>query len=76
MGSVHLQRGRKKDVEESEDATRLLAAETAKRENSTVMELLRKDGSNATLKAAKTIAALATSFEQAVSKNGELMKKR
>lgn len=43
MDNMCLQRDRKKAVEEKKKAVRLLAVEKTKRENSTVIEQLKKD---------------------------------
>lgn len=65
LNNIRLQQHRKKAVEEKKEVAWLSAAGIAKRENSVVVEQLKKEFSAITMEAHKQIGALVASLERA-----------
>lgn len=74
--NIRLKRVRKKAVEKKEGVTRLLAAERAKRENSALVEPLKKNVATVTAKASEQVGALVPSLGVAEKKVEVLKKER
>lgn len=68
LNNARLPRNMQRVMKEKVEAARLVTLEQGKRENSAVMEQLKKDVMTVTMKAGKQIGALTASLEQVLKK--------